>query len=291
MVFSRPACWDLLRFGIPFVGTQIATFVMTFGDRYVLKVATDLTTVGIYALGYQFGFLLATLAYAPFNTVWEPARFEIAKRPDRDEMYSRAFVYFNVFQFFVAVVIALFVSDLLRIMAAPAFHGASTVVPVILVAYVLQAWTGFHNLGVFIKERTGLITLANWIAMGVAVVGYLVLIPRLFAMGAAIATVAAFGTRELLVYRMAQRLWPVRYKWTPVWLNAIIAATVVVMGLLMPAMVVWRSVFFRCLLVIVYVGAVWHLGVLTTKDKTTIRAKIHQLRAAVLARSAFGAGN
>ena len=74
-------------------------------------------------------------------------------------------------------------------------------------------------------------------------------------------------------------------------MNAIIAATVVAMGLLMPAMVVWRSVFFRCLLVIVYVGAVWHLGVLTTKDKTTIRAKIHQLRAAVLARSAFGAGN
>src|SRR3989442_916971 len=44
--FSKGAARDLLRFGVPFIGTQVATFILTFGDRYFLRSVSDTTAVG-----------------------------------------------------------------------------------------------------------------------------------------------------------------------------------------------------------------------------------------------------
>ncbi len=202
--FSERAARDLLRFGIPFVGTQVATFILTFGDRFFLREVSDTTAVGLYGLAYQFGFLLAMLGEAPFSLVWEPVRFEIAKRPDRDELYARGFIYFNVLLLTMAVVITLFVGDFLRIVAAPAFLRARDLVPIILIAYVLQSWTIMHNIGIQLRERTEFYTLANWAGAIVALAGYALLIPRLLGLGAALATVASFAVREWAVYMLSQ---------------------------------------------------------------------------------------
>jgi O-antigen/teichoic acid export membrane protein len=86
----------LLRFGLPYVPTQVATFVLTFGDRYFLNKAGGAAVVGLYGLAYQFGFVLFALAYTPFSSIWDPARFTIARRTDRDLIYARVFVYLNV---------------------------------------------------------------------------------------------------------------------------------------------------------------------------------------------------
>src|SRR5438445_3530933 len=88
---------------------------MTFGDRYFLNKAGDAAVVGLYGLAYQFGFLLFALAWEPFNSIWEPARFAIARRADRDEVYARVFVYFNVYLITLTVGIALFAHDFLNL--------------------------------------------------------------------------------------------------------------------------------------------------------------------------------
>jgi len=269
--FSEGAARDLLRFGIPFVGTQIATFILTFGDRYFLRRASDATVVGLYGLAYQFGFLLAALGDLPFSMVWEPARFEIATRPDRDELYARAFIYFNILLLTMGVLITLFVGDFLRIVAAPAFLPARELVPIILIAYVLQSWTGMHNIGIQVRERTEFYTLANWAGAIVALVGYVLLIPRLLGLGAALATVVSFAVREWLVYALSQQLWPVRYRWAPVIRLLVIATTVCVIGLLLPQLNIWISLASRVLLLAGYLAGIWHARVLSADDRRAIR--------------------
>src|SRR2546422_2780906 len=111
---------------------------------------------------FPYTTLFRSIGEVPFTTVWEPASFEIAKRPDRNELYARGFIYFNVVLLSVAVLIILFAGDFLRIVAAPAFRPAADLVPVIVLAYVLQSWTIMHYIGIQIRERTELYTLANW---------------------------------------------------------------------------------------------------------------------------------
>ncbi len=281
--FSGRAARDLLRFGLPFVGTQVATFILTFGDRFFLKRVSDASTVGLYALAYQFGFLLAMLSEVPFSMVWEPARFEIAKRPDRDELYARGFVYFNLVLLTIAVCIALFVGDLLGVMAAPAFLPARDLVPIILIAYVLQSWTLLHDVGIQVRERTEFITLATWAGAIVALVGYALLIPRFLGLGAAIATVVSFAVRECAVYTVSQRLWPVRYRWGPVLRATLLAVIAGVIGVLLPRPNLWASLLMRLLVLAGYLGALWHAGVLSADDRAAIARLIRSRRQALVA--------
>ena len=267
---SRQAARDLVRFGLPFLATQVATFIATFSDRYFLREAADTTAVGLYGLAYQFGFLLTSLAYVPFNTVWEPMRFEIARQSDRDTIYARVFVYFNIILVSVAVGIALFVYDGLRIIADPAYLAAAGMVPIILVASLLQGWTGFHNIGLFYRERSGLITWANWAAAAVAIAGYVVLIPRWFGYGAAVATVAAFAVREVMIYRFSQRLWPVRYAWTPVVKVVLAGALAYLVHWLVPIPNLWLSLGFQGVLFGMYLLAIWYGGVLSEQDREAL---------------------
>jgi O-antigen/teichoic acid export membrane protein len=275
--FSSPATRNLLRYGIPLMGTQAATFVLTFGDRYFLQAAAETATVGIYALAYQFGFLLAAIGYLPFEAVWDPARFEIVKRPDRDAILTRGFVYLNLWLVTMAVALCLFVGDILRVMAAPAFHPAAALVPPILAAYVLQGWSQMQDTGILVRERTEMLALANWVAAGVAMTGYFLLVPRYLGLGAAIATLIAFAVRCLMIYAISQHLWPVRYDWRPVVRILLAAGGAVGLGTVLPTDPIGLSISLRVGAFTAYLIALWNLGILSPGDRATVRRVSRQL--------------
>lgn len=276
--FSRKATKDLLRYGVPLMATQLATFIATFSDRYFLNAAADEGAVGIYSMAYQFGFLLAAVGYAPFETVWAPKRFEIAKRPDRDEVLSRGFEYENILLLTCGLGIALFVGDVLRIMATPPFFSAADIVPVILVAYIFQAWAGAHDIGILISEKTGFVTLANWTAAAVALLGYWLLVPRYFGLGAALATVASFGTRWLLTYLFSQGLWRVQYAWSPVLRLLTLAVVGSLVGIALPDLPILISLGARTAIVALYGVLAWRLAI-----SAPVKAEIRSIATAFIA--------
>lgn len=278
--FALPVAGRLLRFGVPLMATQVSTFVLTFGDRYFLNKAGGAGIVGLYGLAYQFAFLLFAIGYWPFARSWEPTRFEVAERPDRDEIYARAFLYLNIFVITVGVGLALFSKDLLRIMSAPSFHGAANLIPGLLLASVLHTWTMFLNLGIYIKERTEFDTLATWSAALVALAGYVWLIPRFLAWGAVLSTIAAYAVRHGMIYGFSQHLWPVRYRWVPV--IRVLAAGMVVStaGALAPDTAIGVSLLIRSGLFILYLVAIWSLGILSESERAFIRWAVRSPRAA-----------
>lgn len=279
--FSRGAAGDLIRFGMPLVVTQVATFFTTFGDRYFLQSSTGETEVGIYALAYTFGFLLFTLGFTPFGSVWDPVRFEVAHREDRDRLFSRAFILMNLLLVTVAVGLALFSPDLLRVMSDPAFWAAAPLIPVILLAYLLQGWAAFHDIGILVREQTRFVTVANWAAAFAAALGYIFLIPRFGAWGAAWATVVAFALRAVLIYRFSQRLWPLRYEWAPV--QRLLAIALVTFGVhwFLPTMGWVASVSIRIGLVVVYAMAVWMFDIVPSEERDLLIRWLRDPTAAV----------
>lgn len=276
--FSPGIARRLVRYGLPLVATQVATFIATFGDRYFLNGAADMTTVGLYALAYQFGFLLAMVGSMPVDLVWEPVRFSLAERPDRDHVLSRAFVYLNLLLITTALGITLFVADVLRMMTVPAFYPAADLVPIVLIAYVFQSWTIMQDVGIHLRERTEYITIANWIAAGVAFLGYVTLIPRWLGLGAAAATVLSFGVRYVIILRLSLRLLPVRYNWSPV--RRIIAFAVVAVGVSLA--VLHESgltpLAIRVLCFGGYLTALWFGGVLTATEREAAKRFVSQQR-------------
>lgn len=224
---SRQAIHDLRRYGVPYQITTAAAFILTFGDRFFLQRSHGAAAVGLYALAYQFGFLLLQFSAGPFLRAWTPQRFAMAAAPPdvRNREYARGFLFLNILMLTMALGLTVFIRPALSVLTSAPYHGAAALVPLVLLAYVIHTWGEVVKFGIDVSERTALYTYASWIATAVVLVLYAVLIPPLGGLGAALATAIAFLVRFGLALYWSQRVWPVRYGWNrPLRLAAIAAA-------------------------------------------------------------------
>lgn len=274
--YSQRVATDLYRFGMPLVITQVATFALTFGDRYFLRAATTLDAVGRYTVSYQFAFLLATMAQFPFDMVWESKKHEVAARPraERDAIYARVFVYQNFVLLTFAVGLCLFVRNVLQVMTRSSYWDAAAVVPVLVLAIVLQAWSGWQDTGIQVTERTKWIAIANWAGAAVVLGAYWFLIPRYVAWGAAVATVIGYAVRYTGIYTAAQRLWPVHWAWKPVLLLLMLSVATVLLGLALPQGPLALSISGHIALLVAYLVLAWRLPILSDSDRRAARAAV-----------------
>ncbi len=268
----------LVKYGLPLVGTQVATMVAAYGDRYVLQRVAGESVVGLYSVGYQFGVLVFTLGFGPLNQVWEPKRFAVAREPQRDRVYARAFILCNLAILALGTAIVLGVADFLRLATPPAYHAAATVVPLIVGAYILQSWTDFHNLGIMMREQTSWLTVANWLCAAAALGGYLLLVPRLGAIGAGLGLLLAYLLRFSIVYFTSQRLWPVHYRWGPVLKQLLLSVAVCAAALLPRELSLVTAIVWHVTLLGLYIAGLFLLGVVGPEDRELLKRTWHEVK-------------
>src|SRR6266850_1287554 len=208
---SIPKTRLMLIYGAPFIFSGLGHFVLNFADRYFLNAYSNLSEVGIYALGYKFGFLISMLASAPFLQMWDAQVFVVAKDPNAKAVYARMFEYFAALILFGVLGLSVFIKDILRLMAAPEYFAAYRIVPIVAMAYAFNGWGQYFRLGMLLTNRTRFI---GMIMVGTGVVTlalYLTLIRAFHGMGAAVATFLSFALMMVWTYIVSQRLYPVPY--------------------------------------------------------------------------------
>ena len=113
--------WGLLRqilsFGAPLVLFNLTMFTLNFSDRYFLQRIDSLEVVGIYAVGYKFGFMINFLLIQPFNMMWQARMYLVHRGPDHRKVFGQVFVLYSAVLLFGALGLALFGTDIVRAMA------------------------------------------------------------------------------------------------------------------------------------------------------------------------------
>jgi len=232
--FSSEKAKQLTSFSLPLMLTGVLTFYITFGDRYFLRTFGGLTQVGIYSLGYKFGFILMFLVVQPFNSIWDSEKYIVYEKRDAKAQYQRIFLLFSALTIFVCTGISVYIKELLKIMSTEPFWPAYRVVPVILAAYLVNAWSSFINLGILLKNKTIETTYAAILAAVVSTVGYIALIPLYGEMGAAIVTLLGFGIRNIWIYLRAKRLYDMGLAWGKVACLVLIGAVATLVAVFGP---------------------------------------------------------
>jgi O-antigen/teichoic acid export membrane protein len=197
--------FQLFRYCFPLGLSGLAVFIIHYGDRAFLRRSVSLSDLGVYALAYKFGMLIAFI-HAPFHLHWTSQVCKIVKLPHGEKIYIRSTTVLIATLFFAALLLAFLSEPLVRIMAGQAFAGAGALVPWIGCAYVLRA-IGAHLQGVFTVEgRPGLELRVNALGSLVCLGAYATLIPRFQMWGAVAATLLGFGVILAYSYWEAQRL-------------------------------------------------------------------------------------
>lgn len=257
---------SIIVFSLPMVVSTLGSFYLTFGDRYFLRLHSDLAEVGIYTLGYKFGFLLTMIAWEPFSRVWDIEKYNVYKLKNAVEEYQKTFLIYNIFLISIALTIALFVKDLLRVMSDPNFWPAHEIVPIILMAYIIWVWTKFCDMGILLKEETRQFAYAELLAVVAITIGYTLLIPLFGRMGAAYATLFGFIARFIWVYISANKLYDMKLPWLKISFIVITALVIYGLSIISPANII-PSVLYRGLLLIIFFGLVFILPLYTKKEK------------------------
>lgn len=203
--YSKEKSLSMIRFGLPLVLSGFASFYLQFSDRFFIKYYSNLSEVGLYSLGYKFGFLLIVLAYTPFSKAWDVQRYNIYKRENAREIYQKVFVLISSVLITVGFFLSIWGRDFIRIMASPEFGSAYKVIPIIVLAFIIRAWASYLNLGIFVAEKTVDIAIGTYIAAITVTIFCYLLIPSYGAIGAAYATLIAFIVRFFWIkYRSYQ---------------------------------------------------------------------------------------
>jgi O-antigen/teichoic acid export membrane protein len=269
-------CRKLMVFSLPLKLATVGTFYLTFGDRYILNQFRDLSEVGIYALGYKFGFIFTLLAWTPFEKLWGAERYLVHEKADARQTFQRVFQYISFLLILLGLAISVYAKDLLRIMSAPAFWDASAVVPVIIVAYIFQAWTKYCNFGLMLHHRTMQIAYAELVASAAITVAYLLLIPAFGMHGAAWATVLGFMVRFYWTYTRSTRLYDMELPWRKILLTMLFAGMCYLLTFALPENLL-ASIALRSVIMLVFIGGFFTLPILTRDEKTEIVAKFRRL--------------
>lgn len=209
--FSAPTLLRLLRFGAPLTPAWVAAFIMNFSDRFFLQHARGLSEVGIYSVGYKFGFIVCLLIVQPFIMIWEPKSYQIAAKGDHDEVFSKIFIVYSTLLIFLALLISVPIREVFEIMVDKKFLPGYGLVPLIAFAYVAQGIGRFNEAGLLIRNRThtlGLIALFSAVA---CLVGNFVMINLWGMWGAAVCTLVSFILFGFTNFIYSQRYYRINY--------------------------------------------------------------------------------
>lgn len=268
---SIPIAKKMIAFSIPLWVSQLGSFYITYGDRYFLKMFRSLDEVGIYSLAYRFGFLLMVVSYSPFSRVWEPQSYEIYRQPNRTSSFQRVFLYITIVMVLAGLGISVYVKDVIQQMASPSFWSAHAIVPVLMIAYLLQGLMYFCNFSLMVSESTRDVAIGSLITCIVITLCYILLIPPFGAMGAAVATAIAFACQLLWVKVRGDKFFEMKLPWLRA--SCVITAGIAcyLLTLLIPESL-WISLSLRTGIILLFIGIVLITPILPIEDRSALIA-------------------
>jgi O-antigen/teichoic acid export membrane protein len=207
----------LIRFGAygaPLLAANVLDWLLTFADRYLLAALADTHAVGVYSAGYTlaekgilvWSSILMLSAFPVVLQVHAGGEAGVTERLLRQltRMYVVLFVG-------LAMTISVCSGEIARILLGEKFLEAGPVIPWVTSGAFLLGLSQYINKPFELKNKTHVLAVLLGMATAVNIALNFLLIPRLGAVGAAIATFAAYALYTGVSFLAAERLMPVGF--------------------------------------------------------------------------------
>jgi O-antigen/teichoic acid export membrane protein len=226
--FDRPLLRKMLGYSTPLVISNIGVFLNLYADRFVIQHERSLSDVGVYGVANRVATLIM-LVLMGFQGAAAPLFLARRDDPETPRQIAQILRLFTVLSLCALLVLSIFASPMLRILASAPYQGADRVVPFLVVSSLFANMFMFAP-GLAIAERTR--AMAKYTAaVGLAnlVLAWL-LVPPLGITGAGLATSSTSLLWFLLLMRASQVHYPVPHRWGPLMAGFAFAAVIVVIG-------------------------------------------------------------
>jgi O-antigen/teichoic acid export membrane protein len=211
--FDAPLFRSMLAFGIPMIGYELASIILSMGDRYVIQALLGAEPLGFYSAAYNLCDYVRMIFLASFGTAVLPMYVRMWEEKGRDETaaFLRRFmhVYVMVAMLVVAGLSAVG-AELIAFLASEKYRAGAQVVPYVIGGMALEGLVMVAGAGLYIEKRTKTVMLLVVACAAVNIGLNLVLIPAWGLVGAAAATLIAYAGLLASSMFLGRRRLPVR---------------------------------------------------------------------------------
>lgn len=209
---SRERINELTAYALPLIPATLAMWALRLADRTLIVRFADLDALAVYEVGYKIG-MLAGLAMIPFLTAWPQFAFSSMHKPHAPRIYTGVLVYIAVVCTFAALAVMAFRTDLVSLMAPPAYATATAVVPWIALSQVAFGMYPVLAVGLHLTKRTSHVAIMTFLAATINVILNVVLIPVIGIQGSAVANLAGYVGLASLSYIVSRRFYSYPIDW------------------------------------------------------------------------------
>ena len=199
---ARKVC----KYSWPMIVSGLLAVLLQQADRYMIRPLAGLEQVGIYEVAAKLAAIPSMLFLMPFGAIWSAKVFEIARLPDRGRIYARVFELSSYGLLLITLLVAFSGKWALRIMVAPEYAEAASVIPILLASLFVLSLLPHFNLPLKLVARNHLQLPAFVLGVIVNVAANFVLIPRWGIRGAAWATLVAVLSVAIPCYLVGRRV-------------------------------------------------------------------------------------
>lgn len=268
--FSQSLLRQMLAFGLPLVFSNMALFVLNFSDRFFLQHLRSLEVVGVYAVGYKFGYMLNYLLVQPFFVMWQSRMFVIHGREDHPKIFGQFFMLYSIVLTYAGLALAILSPEIVRVMVGPKFISSTDVVPIVTLAYIFYGIGFYTQVGMFVTNKTSLIGMVGAASAVLNLTLNYFLILNYGMLGAAWATMLSFLALAAGTYWLSNRVYPL-----PLAVGRVLVTVALAVGLflfsrwLSPASLA-TALAFKTLLLAIFPLVMWKAGILSRAEIGTI---------------------
>lgn len=271
--------WGALRqlavFGAPLAVAGVGVVLLNLGDRYLLRAMADLETVALYDWAGRLASVLYLLLVSSFSAAFSVLGVKNLDAGGDGAFHRRTFRHFVIGAGWASLALGLGAYDVTRFVSPnPAYLGVETLVFPLAVGFALYGTYYVLVTILYAAGRTTAIARNLLLATGANVVLNVVLIPPFGAMGAAVATILAYGGLLVVTAQTVTRWTGTQFDWSVLIKGLALVTGLYLAGhLLLDASLVIRLAG-RIALVAAYVPLVVVLRLYTWEEVRTVIGKV-----------------
>ncbi|CAM3625609.1 Polysaccharide biosynthesis protein [Vibrio aerogenes CECT 7868] len=202
---------QLLAYSTPLMLSALIAFGLSGAERWMIAYASDLTTLGYYAIAAKFALAMCILVQ-PFGMWWMPKRFQVLSEQGGQAAVRQTQA--GIVYILALAVLICFVGQIFIRLALPqSYYPAQQLLIMTMVIALFKEITELLNLGMLYQKKTGVLFRLNLIMTAGTLLTTLMLMHRgiewiLWTLA------AAQGIRCLCVLIIGQRHQPLPYQHT-----------------------------------------------------------------------------
>ena len=167
--------------------------LLSVGDRYILKILSTLSDVGIYSLGYKVAGFINVFIIHSFQLGFLPLAFKYAEQSDSKRFFSKIQTYFTLLLVLSALTLSIFSLEIIEVFTSDeSYISAYLIIPFISFAFILKGMEyvfslAFHQMKIT-RYNAAIVITSALVNIGLN----FLLIPIYGVFGAAISMIIAY---------------------------------------------------------------------------------------------------